>query len=120
MASFVRVALAGAGSFAKMEIRAGDDIADVADRACAKFTHWGANAGQIALYLAAAGGDEEPAEEAISAMLASDGRLGVGWSLTRAGVSSGAWLVARKIAGAGTFFRAHRPPPAPPVQPAPH
>jgi hypothetical protein len=67
------------------------------------------NAGQIALYLVAAGGDEEPAEEAISAMLSSGGRLGVGWSLTRAGVSSGAWLVARKIAGAGTFL-----PPAPP------
>jgi hypothetical protein len=53
---------------------------------------------------------EEPAEEAISAMLSSGGRLGVGWSLTRAGVSTGAWLVARKIAGAGTIFRAHRPP----------
>ena len=43
----------------------------------------------------AAGGDEEPAEEEISAVLSSGGRLGVGWSLSRAGISSGAWLVAR-------------------------
>jgi len=35
MASFVRIVLAGAGSFAKMEIRAGDDISDLVERACA-------------------------------------------------------------------------------------
>jgi hypothetical protein len=64
MTSFVRIALAGAGSFAEMEIRAGDDIADLAERACANFSHWGANAGQIFLYLVAAGDDEEPVEEA--------------------------------------------------------
>ena len=45
MASFVRIVLAGAGSFAKVEIRAGDDISDLAERACAKFSHWGVNAG---------------------------------------------------------------------------
>jgi hypothetical protein len=78
-----------------MEIRAGDDISDLVERACAKFSHWGVNAGQISLYLVAAGGDEEPAEEEISAVLSSGGRLGVGWSLSRAGISSGAWLVAR-------------------------
>ena len=103
MASFVRIALAGAGSFAKMEIRAGDDISDLAERACVKFSHWGVNAGQISLYLVAAGGDEEPAEKAISAVLSSGGRLGVGWSLTRAGISSGAWLVVRKIVDGGAF-----------------
>ena len=103
MASFVRIVLAGAGSFAKMEIRAGDDISDLAERACVKFSHWGVNAGQISLYLVAAGGDEEPAEKAISAVLSSGGRLGVGWSLTRAGISSGAWLVARKIVDGGAF-----------------
>ena len=42
-----------------------------------------------------------PAEEAISAILSS-GRLGgKGWSLSRAEISSGAWLVARTIAGSG-------------------
>ena len=101
MASFVRIALAGAGFFAKMEIRAGDDISDLAKRACAEFSHWGVNAGQISLYLVAAGGDEEPADEAISAVLSSGGRLGVGWSLSRAEISSGAWLVARKIVDGG-------------------
>jgi hypothetical protein len=95
MASFVRIALSGAGSFAKMEIRAGDDISDLVERACVKFSHWGVNAGQISLYLVAAGGDEEPAKETISAVLSSGGRLGVGWSLSRAEISSGAWLVAR-------------------------
>jgi hypothetical protein len=122
MTSFVRIALAGAGLFTKIEIRADDDISDLAKRACAEFPHWG-TADLLSLYLAAAGGGEEPSEEAISAVLSSGGRLGVGWSLTRAGVSTGAWLVARMIAkGAGTFFRAYRPPPppAPPVQPAPH
>ena len=108
MASFVRIALAGAGSFAKMEIRAGDDISDLAERACAKFSHWGVNAGQISLYLVAAGGDEEPAMEAISAVLSGGGRLGVGWSLSRAEISSGAWLVARKIVDGGASFSCTR------------
>jgi hypothetical protein len=109
MTSVVRIALAGVGYFAAVNIAEGDTVARLVDRACAKFSHWGANAGQIALYLVAAGGDEEPAEAAISAVLSSGGRLGVGWSLTRAGVSSGAWLVARKIAdgGATSASRAH-------------
>ena len=65
------------------------------------FQHWGVNAGQISLYLVAKGGKDEPAEEAISAVLSSGGRLGVGWSLEDAGISSGAWLVARKTADGG-------------------
>ena len=101
MASFVRIVLAGAGSFAKMEIRASDDISDLVERACVKFPSWKADSAQISLYLVAAGGDEEPAEEVISAVLSSGGRLGVGWSLSRAGISSGAWLVALKIADSG-------------------
>ena len=98
MTSFVRIALAGAGSFAKMEIRAGDDIADVVERACAKFSHWGANAGQIALYLVDAVGDDLPPPSAVDSARHLDQ---IGWSLMRAGVSSGAWLVARKIADGG-------------------
>ena len=104
MVSFVRIALAGASSFAKMEIRAGDDIADLAKRACTEFPSWKADAAQLSLYLVAAGGDEEPAEEEISAVLSSGGRLGVGWSLSRAGITSGAWLVARKIVDSGASF----------------
>jgi hypothetical protein len=105
MTSFVRIALAGAGSFAKMEIRAGDDIADVADRACAEFSHWGANAGQIALYLVDAVGDDLPPPSAVDSARHLDQ---IGWSLTRAGVSSGAWLVARKIADGGATKRVTR------------
>ena len=92
MASFVRIVLAGAGSFAKMEIRAGDDISDLVERACAKFSHWGVNAGQISLYLVAAGGDDMPPPSAVDSARHLDQ---IGWSLTRAEISSGAWLVAR-------------------------
>jgi hypothetical protein len=114
MASFVRIALAGAGSFAKMEIRAGDDISDLVERACVKFPHWG-TADKLSLYLVAAGGKDEPTEEAISAVLSSGGRLGVGWSIEDAGISSGTWLVARKIADGGAFCLALRA--SPPVLP---
>ena len=101
MASFVRIALAGAGSFAKMEIRAGDDISDLAERACAKFSHWGVNAGQISLYLVAAGGDDLPTPSAVDSARHLEQ---IGWSLSRAGISSGAWLVARKIVDGGATF----------------
>jgi hypothetical protein len=105
MTSFVRIELAGAGSFAEMEIRAGDDIADVANRACAEFSHWGANAGQIALYLVDAVGDDLPPPSAVDSARHLDQ---IGWSLTRAGVSSGAWLVARKIADGGATSASRR------------
>ena len=123
MTSFVRIALAGAGSFAEVNIVEGDTISRLAKRVCAEFPHWG-TADKLSLYLVAAGGDEEPVEEAISAVLSSGGRLGVGWPLSRAGISSGAWLVARKIADGGALgafpfqrvlcpsFCARIPPPA--------
>jgi hypothetical protein len=89
--SFVRIKLAGVGSFAKLETRGDDDIADLAKRACSEFSHWGVNPGQVSLYLVSAGGEEEPTEKDI--MLCR--RLGVGKSLTREGISSSAWLLAR-------------------------
>ena len=98
MTSFVRIALAGAGTFAEVNILEDDTISRVAKRACAEFPHWGVNAAQIFLYTVAAGGDEEPTEEATNAALAGAGHLGVGLSLARAGIFSGAWLLARKIA----------------------
>ena len=48
----------------------------------------GATADKLSLYLVAAGGDEEPTVEAISAVLSSGLRLGVDWSLSRAKISS--------------------------------
>jgi hypothetical protein len=98
--SFVRIVLAGEGSFVKVETRAGDDISDLKERVGAKFPHWG-TADKLSLYLVAAGGKDEPTEAAISAVLSNGGRLGVGWSLEDAGISSGAWVVARKIADGG-------------------
>ena len=97
MASFVRIALAGAGSFAKMEIRAGDDISDLVKRASTEFPHWG-TADKLSLYLVAAGGDDTPTPSAVDSARHLDQ---IGWSLTRAGISSGAWLVARKIEDGG-------------------
>ena len=101
MTSFVRIALVGAGTFAKMEIRAGDDISDLVERACAKFSHWGVNAGQISLYLVAAGGKDMPSSSAVDSARHLDQ---IGWSLEDAGISSGAWLVARKIVDGGASF----------------
>ena len=100
MASFVRIALAGAGSFAKMEIRAGDDISDLAKRACTEFPSWKSDSAQLSLYLVAAGGDDMPTPSAVDSARHLDQ---IGWSLTRAGISSGAWLVVRKIVDGGAF-----------------
>ena len=100
MTSFVRIALAGAGSFAEVNIVEGDTISRLAERACVKFSHWGVNAGQISLYLVAAGGDDLPTPSEVDSARHIDQ---IGWSLMRAGISSGAWLVARKIADGGAF-----------------
>ncbi len=100
MTPFVRIALAGAGSFTVLNIVEGDTIGHLAERVCAKFPHWG-TADKLTLYLVAAGGKDEPPEATISATLSGGGRLGVGWSLDDAGITSGAWLVVRKIADGG-------------------
>ena len=91
MTSFVRIALVGAGTFAKVEIRAGDDISDLAKRACTEFPHWG-TADKLSLYLVAAGGKDTPSPSAVDSPRHLDQ---IGWSLEDAGISSGAWLVAR-------------------------
>ena len=45
---FARIKLAGAaGSFGKVELLAGDDVTDVAERACAKFSHWRVNSSSL-------------------------------------------------------------------------
>ena len=97
MASFVRIALAGAGSFAVLDIVEGDTLGHVAKRACAKFPHWG-TADKLSLYLVAAGGKDTPSPSAVDSARHLDQ---IGWSLEDAGISSGAWLVARKIVDDG-------------------
>lgn len=94
MAFRVRISLAGVGSFAEVDVNDGETISWLVERACEKFPSWSVDPAQLALYLVSPGGDEEPTGEAISAALSSGGRLGVGWSILRAGISPGAWLVA--------------------------
>ena len=71
------------------------------NRACAYFPSWKAVPAQLSLYLVAAGGDDLPTPSAVDSARHLDT---VGWSLTRAEISSGAWLVARKIADGGAPF----------------
>ena len=97
MASFVRIALAGASSFVEVNIVEGDTISRLAKRACTEFPHWG-TADKLSLYLVAAGGDDVPSPSAVDSARHLDQ---IGWSLTRAGISSGAWLVARTIVDGG-------------------
>ena len=106
MVSVVRIAMPGAGNFAEVSIVEGDTVSRLTERACAKFSHWGANASQIDLYLAAAGGDDKPTPSAVDSARHLDE---TGWSLERAGVFSGAWLAARKNATGASCpaFRLH-------------
>jgi hypothetical protein len=97
MASFVRIKLVGGGGFVKVDTCAGDDTTDVALRACREYKSWGVDAAQVSLYLVAEGGEEEPSDDAITAVLSKDGHLGAGWPLTRRNIKPGAWLVALKI-----------------------
>ena len=98
MASFVRIALDGVGSFAEVNIVEGDTISRLVKRACCEFPSWKADSSQLSLYLVAAGGDDLPPPSAVDSARHLDQ---IGWSLSRAGISSGAWLVARKIADGG-------------------
>ena len=80
--------------YAKLAMRAGDAVTDLAERACAKFPRWGADAGQVRLYLVphSLDADEPPSadEEARAAELTRPH-----WTLGRAGIVSGSWLLAR-------------------------
>ena len=98
MTSIVRIALVGVGSFAEVNIVEDDTISRLIERACAKFPSWKADSAQLSLHLVAAGGDDLPNPSAVESARHLDQ---IGWPLSRAGVSSGAWLVARKIVDGG-------------------
>jgi hypothetical protein len=93
---FVYIARAtGSSSFAELEVMSSDSVARLAKRACNEFRHWGVAADQVELFLVAAGGDA-PTREAIEALIADSAqRLAENWSLARAGIVAGSWLVAR-------------------------
>ena len=83
-------------AFAVIELRAGDNVGILLKRTCQEFTHWGVHAGQVHLFLAAAGGEDPPPLDALVAAAADPAScLGVGWPLARAGIVTGCWLLAR-------------------------
>ena len=102
------------GSWAKVELREGDIVADLADRACAKFPNWGVNASQVSLYLVEWTGEDVPSAEA--ERIALDGEsLQPTWSLTRARIVSNSCILVRKSSGAAAAGACAPPPPPPRV-----
>ncbi len=97
-------------AYAEIELVAGDCIARLVGRACAAFPSWAVDAGQVALFLAMGGGDDEPSADDERAALAG-ARLQVGWTFERAGVAAGAWLLARVPPPARAALAARAPPP---------
>ena len=84
------------GRFAELEAVSSDSVARLAGRACTKFSHWGVAADQVELFLAAEEGEDAPSPESIEALLADPSkRLGEAWSLERARIRPGSWLLAR-------------------------
>ena len=81
-------------AFAEIELRAGDNVARLVERACEKF-EWGVPT-RVSLFRAAAGGEDEPLPDALMAAAADPSMcLGVGLTLARAGIAPGCWLLAR-------------------------
>lgn len=110
MAPFLRIKLVGTSSFVKAYTLPEDDVFDVGNRACKEYKSWEVDAAQISLYLVAEGGDEEPSDDAINAVLSKDGHLGTGWLLTQRNIKPGAWLVALKKSKGGATHPFSFPP----------
>ena len=83
----------GGTGFVKLPIALFEDVADLTKGACVEFSHWGVAADEIELYLATASGVDEPSTDSIKDAL-SGTRLQSGWSLARAGIAAGSWLLA--------------------------
>ena len=79
--------------FAEVDIFEADNVARLAERASLKLD-WHTTAAYVDLFLVKPGGDDEPTAAEEGAALAQP-RLQVGWLLSRALISSGAWVVAR-------------------------
>ena len=101
-------------AFAKVQLAGCTDVADMVASACDKFPSWGVDATQVHFFLAAAGGTDRPLPAAIAAAAAdSAGLLSEEWSLARAGIAPGCWLLARVpppavASGAFPFFSRRR------------
>ena len=79
--------------FAPVAIFSGDAVGHLAERASDKF-RWLVGADKVKLFLVQPDGDDEPTAAEEEAALTQP-RLQVGWPLSRARISSGAWVVAR-------------------------
>jgi len=90
---FIKNAGDARAHFAPVDIFASDAVGHLAERASLKLD-WRTSAAYVELFLVKPGGEDEPSaaeeEEALK-----QPRLGVGWSLPRAGIISGAWVIAR-------------------------
>ena len=79
--------------FAPVEIFVGDAVGHLAKRASLE-RGWGVDAAYVDLFLVKPDGDDEPIAAEEEAALTQP-RLQVGWLLSRARISSGAWVLAR-------------------------
>ena len=90
---FIKLAGDARARFAEVAIFDNDTVTRVAERASQK-RGWNVDAAYVELFLVPAESEDEPSaaeeEEALK-----QPRLGVGWSLPRAGIISGAWVIAR-------------------------
>lgn len=101
-AAFIRLADSGA-PWAKVQLREGDDVADVLTRACAEFTNWGTNASRASCFLVACTHGDKPSADAEAAAL-SGACLESTWPLLRAGVVPRSFLLVRpQEAATGAF-----------------
>ena len=112
---FVKRAGDARARFAKVAIFEGDAVTDLAERATLKLG-WGVSAAYVDLFLVKLGGDRDfatPTQAQIDAVLADEGKLlGEGVPLSRAGVASGAWVVARLQDAPAAAPRPGQAPPA--------
>jgi len=90
---FVKRAGDALARFAEVEIFGADTVTRLAERASLKLD-WHTSAAYVDLFLVKPEGDDEPTAAEEEAALAKP-RLQVGWALSRARISSGAWVVAR-------------------------
>ena len=113
--------------FGKVRLAGCTDVADVSERACETFSHWGVNAGQVKLFSVTKAGKAPTSAEIEAALLLKP--LSPFDTLADAGIGSGSCLLARippppaaapgasrRRAGSARAF-AHRDP-RPPFIPA--
>ena len=81
--------------FAEVAIFDDDTVTRLAERASLKLD-WRTSAAYVDLFLVKPGGEDEPSAAEEEGALKQP-RLGVGWSLPRAGIISDAWVIARLL-----------------------